>query len=389
MFLLSVLLLLFFSSSCFVCSSCANHTSLALTTENDFKIVCSGTFACWNTSLITTNSIQNIYCTATLSCFKSKIDSNFGDVYCTGERSCGTATITNARNVYCTAGSSGKGHSCTNSTIKAAQNVYFLGGMFYGPGDSSNNTKIISKGNSMSNYDNNYTMNVYFGAYLAAVKTSVYCIGNDICNIYCVVNGACDDTTEIYCLNRESLSNCIVHCDFNDSDACPNVYRTSKFPTTIPSNSPSNLPTIAPTNNPSLIPSRQPSFNPSSIPTNYPSVPPTGVPSQPPTIPPTNSPSVPPTPSPTSINDALIESFNNTALYLVFIFIILSLLIMSAGLIFHKIMKKGSDFYSSFSILRFFQSIGDFSTDVIFAATLYVNRNEELAIASTIFVVIP
>lgn len=346
--------------------------------------------------------MQNIYCTASHGCFKSLIESNFGDVYCSGDRSCGTSVILNAKNVYCTAGSVGRSHSCGNSTIQGAHNVYFLGSYVYKPFDSiDNRTLIKSKGDTYINNITNKTMNVYFGGYLVAHQTAVYCMSDDICNIYCLVNGACDDTTEIYCINDYARQNCHVYCDFNDSSVCPLVYYPpSPKPTTIPSNMPSfnpTMPTQSPTDIPTATPSSSPSVLPTTTPTSAPTVPPSEAPTEQPTVTPSQSPSavpsqaptVPPTRAPTSVNDALIESFNNIALYLVFIFLIIGVSVMIVGLIFHKIVKKGSDLYAFMSVFKFFQQIGDFYTDVIFAATLFVNGDNELGIASTIFVVIP
>ena len=95
-----------------------------------------------------------------------------------------------------------------------------------------------------------------------------------------------------------------------------------------------------------------------------------------------------------------IESidFDNFAFYFVFGLLIFAAFIIISGLIWHKLCHNGSDNVKFVLILRFFQSVGDFWTDVVFALVLYVensnnNYNDStlviLFICSCVFTLLP
>ena len=90
--------------------------------------------------------------------------------------------------------------------------------------------------------------------------------------------------------------------------------------------------------------------------------------------------------------------FNNIGFYLVFALLALAGIMIIIGGIFHKIMHTGSDNVRFANIMRFFQSISDFWTDILFTIILYddnVNNNYNdstllmLFISSCIFTLIP
>ena len=339
------------------------------TYTNDGAVYCSAYRSCNNITTIDISSARgnvnnvDIICSGSMSCINININFNdnddnddirgIGNVYCFATGACMNSVINGATNIYCTVGSDNNNGACQNAIIQNVKNIYMLNG-----GPSEPGVTIYGR------YGNE--TNIYFKAYYSGAGANIYCFGKDTkCNIYCQTNSACSNqTTIVYCW---AIDNCNINCDpFNGID-CPKVVNITLEPTSIPSTIPTSIPTAIPSAIPSVIPTRIPSI----IPTTIPSIVPSTVPTLMPTAIPTNQ---------TENNDAAeiaIKNFDTAGLYFVSCILILSLFLLLIAIIYHYIIAKGSHLNNLFGLLRFFASVADFWTDLLFTAILYFESNRE------------
>ena len=150
-------------------------------------------------------------------------NNNNNTLYCGGKNSCQATRITNFEHLYVTGA-----FACAYCDIYGVRNVYLV---TYQAGLSS---MISSNGNGY--------MNVYLDGYGSGQSVYLECILGDVCNIYCLTNDACDNSTEVDC---RFGTECNIHCD--ETMGCPIVYNTTDAPTFLPTTLPTALPTTSPT----------------------------------------------------------------------------------------------------------------------------------------------
>ena len=241
--------------------SCAYSSSLI---SNLGNIFCTGDFSCGNSEYVYNgayNDIQSlndlnsvsIYCMAYVACLGSDLTSA-DKIICAAYSSCYYSEITGVQELYCT------DSACDKAIVRQAKNIYIFGPQ-----------------TEMTFFSNGVDMNIYFNGKDAGTDASLTCTEGDTCNINCTIIGACDASGTILTCNGK----CFVTCpDGDGSSDCVDIALSTP---------PTAAPSLAPTLNPTIPPTNTPSAYPTSNPSRLPSIPPTAFPTMNPTVPPTFS----------------------------------------------------------------------------------------------------
>ena len=269
--------------------------SFIVNSEYTGAICCRGAESCAYSSNLISNS-GNIFCTGDFSCGNSKYvyngaysdmqslnhlndwNLNSVSIYCMGFSACSGAGLTSVNKIICAAYS-----SCYYSEITGAKQLYCTDSAC----DSAivrevENVYIFGPQTKMTFFSNGVDMNIYFNGKDAGTDISLTCAEGDTCNIVCTIN-ACNAAGTVLTCNGK----CFVTCPDDTTDCVDIILSTS--PTMAPSAAPTMNPTIPPTNTPSTPPTGFPTINPTTSPTNAPSIYPTTSPIMNPTVSPTFS----------------------------------------------------------------------------------------------------
>ena len=234
--------------------SCAYSSTIF---SNSGNIFCTGDFSCgesenvWTGNYIEQGTILNnsnsvaIYCMGYFSCYASDLSSS-DEIICGAYLSCYRAEITGAESLYCT------DSACSKGIITQVKNVHIFGPQ-----------------TDMTFFSNGVDMDIYFNGKNSGTDVTLTCSEGDICNIECG-NNACNHTETVLTCNGK----CFVKCHPDNSSNCVNI-ALSTSPTISPSPAPTMNPTVPPTNSPSMYPTISPTQTPSLTPTLIPTFSPT------------------------------------------------------------------------------------------------------------------
>eukprot|EP01084_Bolivina_argentea_P259897 438733_1 len=199
-------------------SNFGNAGSITAATD----VFCYASYACANTSNITSNS-GDIFCYGSNACTNTKIYPAWGkNIFCYGSNSCANSimkTSTTSIDLYC------YGHnSCANAVINNFDGIYAYGSY------SLHNSIIIANGSTSTT--------IMLSGYNAGDNLKIICASTDICNIEC--RGSACDSIIFDCqgnnnCNIQTYTNFYLHSfifngnnfpiDANniDNDLCNNV----------------------------------------------------------------------------------------------------------------------------------------------------------------------
>ena len=218
--------------------SCAHSKTIF---SNLGNIFCTGEFSCGESESIWTGDYLeifgetpevSIFCMAYAACFGSHLESA-DRIVCGVYAACENTHIEGALRLYCVY------NSCSRTIIKQVQVAHIF--------DLQTEITVFS--------GNVGTMTVYFIGKNSGTDVDFTCGEGDKCYIHCDKNSCSSETTILTCYGK-----CFVSCDGNEDDKdCVNI-EYSESPTTSPSAAPSNAPTISPTAAPSSPPTSMPTI---------------------------------------------------------------------------------------------------------------------------------